>query len=59
MSWGYWGIVTGLAELVTTLFVCLELVYSGSKTSQDESPSLQDRSDETPQETASGGRQAA
>ena len=59
MSWGYWGIVTGLAVLVTTLLVCLDLVYSGSKTSPDESPTLQDQSGETPQQTASGSRLAA
>lgn len=29
MSWGYWGIVTGLVVLVANLFICLSLLYSG------------------------------
>jgi hypothetical protein len=59
MSWGYWGIVTALVLLVVTLFVCLELVYSRSKTSPEASPPLKDRPGETPQETATGSRLAA
>lgn len=54
MSWGYWGIDMGLVGLVATLFVCLQLVYSNSKTSPDASRSLRDRSGEQSQETAGG-----
>ncbi|HEY6972693.1 MAG TPA: hypothetical protein VI359_00170, partial [Nitrospiraceae bacterium] len=49
MSWGYWGIDMGLVGLVAMLFVCLQLVYSNSKTSPDASPSLRDRSGEQSQ----------
>ena len=59
MSWGYWGIVTGLVLLVATLFVCLEVVYSRSKTSPEASPPLRDRPGETSQQTATGSRLAA
>lgn len=31
MSWGYWGIVTGLLALLMVLFVSVSLLYSGSK----------------------------
>lgn len=31
MSWGYWGIVTGLVTLVAMFFVCLNLLYSGAR----------------------------
>ena len=31
MSWGYWGIVTGLVLLVVMLFVCVDLVSSNAK----------------------------
>ncbi|MEC4890101.1 MAG: hypothetical protein RI101_08565 [Nitrospira sp.] len=31
MSWGYWGIVTGLVVLVANFFLCLSLVSGGSK----------------------------
>lgn len=27
MSWGYWGIVTGLLVLLTVFFFCLDLLY--------------------------------
>jgi hypothetical protein len=59
MSWGYWGIVTGLVVVVATLFVCLELVYSRPKTSPEASPPLKDRPGETSQGTVTGSRLAA
>jgi hypothetical protein len=59
MSWGYWGIVAGLAVLVATLFVCLAIVYSDSKTSADASAAVGDRSGDKSQEPATGGRRAA
>lgn len=31
MSWGYWGIVIGLVTLVAMFFVCLHLLYSGTR----------------------------
>lgn len=31
MSWGYWGIVTGLLSLLAIFFVSMSLVYSGPK----------------------------
>lgn len=27
MSWGYWGIVTGLLTLVGLFFVCMAILY--------------------------------
>ena len=36
MSWGYWGIVTGLLILVTVFFFCIDLVYRGKKTPPNE-----------------------
>jgi hypothetical protein len=59
MSWGYWGIVTGLAVLVATFFICLELVYSSSKISPDASPRLADGPGESSKETFTSGRLAA
>lgn len=59
MSWGYWGIDMGLVGLVATLFACLQLVYSNSKTAPDASPALRDQSGEQSQETAGGSRLAA
>ena len=31
MSWGYWGIVTGLLMQVVMFFVCMYIVYSQTK----------------------------
>lgn len=59
MSWGYWGIVTGLVVLVATLFVCLESVSSRSKASPESSPPVRDRPGEPSQETTTGSRLAA
>jgi hypothetical protein len=27
MTWGYWGIVTGLAVLLLIFFACMEILY--------------------------------
>jgi hypothetical protein len=27
MSWGYWGIVTGLMVLLAIFFVCVDILY--------------------------------
>jgi hypothetical protein len=32
MSWGYWGIVTGFLILLALFFVCVDILYRGSKT---------------------------
>jgi hypothetical protein len=31
MSWGYWGIVTGLVVLLVVFFVSMEILYSRAK----------------------------
>jgi hypothetical protein len=49
MSWGYWGIVTGLAVLLTVFFVSLAILYSG-----EEKPGGQKRTGST----AGDGEQA-
>jgi archaellum component FlaF (FlaF/FlaG flagellin family) len=36
MSWGYWGIVTGLVVLLVAFFVSMEILYSATKKSVDE-----------------------
>jgi len=33
MSWGYWGIVTGLLTLLAVFFVCIEIMCRTPKTS--------------------------
>jgi hypothetical protein len=41
MSWGYWGIVTGLLVLLTVFFFCMDLLYrENKKTTPD--PSVSD-----------------
>jgi len=35
MSWGYWGIVTGLLTLVTLFFFSLDLFYGGVEAPPD------------------------
>jgi len=27
MSWGYWGIITGVLVLLTVFFFCIDLLY--------------------------------
>lgn len=31
MSWGYWGIVTGLVVLLVVFFVSMEILYSRAR----------------------------
>lgn len=31
MSWGYWGIVTGLLVLLAVFFFCMDLLYGDRK----------------------------
>jgi hypothetical protein len=31
MSWGYWGIVTGLLVLLTVFFFCIDILYDAQK----------------------------
>jgi hypothetical protein len=59
MSWGYWGIGTGLVVLVATLFMCLEQVYSSSKKSPDTSLRLVDQPGEMSKETPTSSRLTA
>lgn len=32
MSWGYWGIVTGILIIVTVFFFCVDLLYRSDAT---------------------------
>lgn len=38
MSWGYWGIVTGILILVTVFFFCVDLLYRSDTTSEKRVP---------------------
>jgi len=31
MTWGYWGIVSGLLILLGVFFVCMEILYARAK----------------------------
>jgi hypothetical protein len=31
MSWGYWGIITGVLVLLTVFFFCIDLLYRDQK----------------------------
>jgi hypothetical protein len=31
MSWGYWGIVTGLLVMLTLFFFCIDLMYDSKQ----------------------------
>lgn len=31
MSWGYWGILAGLAAMLATLFLCMGILSPGAK----------------------------
>lgn len=59
MSWGYWGIVTGLVALVATFFVCMRLVYSDTERPSNEPRCPTDQPAETGQATSAGSRLAA
>jgi hypothetical protein len=47
MSGVYWGIVAGVASMVAVFFVCMDLLYSGTKGSLRQSG----RSEEGPSES--------
>jgi len=34
MSWGFWGIVTGLVTFLAGFFICMELLYSDARNSR-------------------------
>jgi hypothetical protein len=36
MSWGYWGIVTGLLVLLTVFFFCIDLLYDPRRKPSEE-----------------------
>jgi hypothetical protein len=59
MSEVYWGIVGGLAAMVVTLFVCMDLLYSDTKGSSDASSRMTDRSSKAADHSSSQGRHAA
>ncbi len=59
MSWGYWGIVTGLVVLVATFFVCMRLVYSDTGRPSDEPRRPADRPVEIAKGKSTGSRLAA
>jgi hypothetical protein len=59
MSWGYWGIVAGLAALVGTFFVCIELLYPDAKESRNASSGTTDKPIEAAEQPSARGRYAA
>lgn len=42
MSWGYWGIVTGLTIMVGILFFSMALLYSGARNVHQATPRQED-----------------
>jgi hypothetical protein len=59
MSGVYWGIVFGLLAMVTTLFICVGILYSKPKGSPRMSNGIADESGEAIARPSSGSRQAA
>ena len=59
MSWGYWGIVAGLAAMVATFFVCIELLYSNAKGSPKAPSGRNDVPREAVTQVSAGHRRAA
>lgn len=59
MSWGYWGIVSGLMAMVATLFVCLDLVYRRAKGSPEARGGRVDRQSEAVTPPLAAHRRAA
>jgi len=55
----YWGIVTGLAAMVVTLFVCLGLMYPKTKGSSTAPSARIDEPGEAGTQAAAGHRRAA
>lgn len=43
MSWGYWGIVTGLVALVVTLLISIDLFYRPPKNPGEEEKKTRSR----------------
>jgi hypothetical protein len=56
MSWGYWGIVAGLAAMLTVLFVCMEILYADARKSLTK---LSDDAVSTGEQAPTIGRHAA
>jgi len=59
MSWGFWGIVTGLVLLVVNLFVCINLVSPNAGESRQPSRRVSCRPAETDEQAPVTRRQAA
>ena len=59
MSWGYWGIVAGLAAMVATFFICIELLYSNTKGSPPAPSGRIDEPREAVTQATTGHRRAA
>ncbi len=59
MSEVYWGIVIGLLAMVATLFVCIDITYSGSKKSHKASNGSVGEPNEAIRQAPTGSRQAA
>jgi hypothetical protein len=59
MSWGYWGIVAGLAAMVTTFFICIEMLYSNAKGSPKAPSGKIDEPREAVTHASAGYRRAA
>lgn len=59
MSWGYWGIVAGLAAMVATLFGCIGILYSNAKGSPKAPSGMTDRPVEAVKQASAGHRRAA
>lgn len=59
MSWGYWGIVAGLAAMVATFFICIEILYSNVKGSPQAPSSMTDRPVEAVKQASVSHRRAA
>ena len=59
MSAVYWGIVIGLLAMVATLFVCIDITYSGSKMSPKAPSGNVGEPIEAIRQAPAGSRQAA
>lgn len=59
MSGVYWGIVVGLLAMVATLFVCIDITYSGSKKSPKAPSGNVGEPSEAISQAPAGSRQAA
>jgi hypothetical protein len=59
MSGVYWGIVAGVAAMVVVFFVCMNLLYSGTKGSLRQSGRSGEGPSESTRQTPTRGRYAA